>query len=62
MTWTWRPWRRKLVTPDESEQSQRALQEAPKLTARAVQATRDLIVVTSPNHLGERYHRALTGK
>lgn len=62
MSWTWRPWRRKLVSPEDRAQSHRAVEEAPRLAARAAAATRDLILVTGPNHLGERYHRALTGK
>jgi hypothetical protein len=55
------PWRRHLVSPDELRASHRAAQEAPEVRARALRAAAELVALTSPNHLGERYHRALTG-
>lgn len=59
--WTWTPWRRRLVAPADKAASKRAELVAPRLASRAREATADLVKLTSPNHFGERYHRALNG-
>lgn len=56
------PWKRRLVTDDEALESRQAVTQARRLRQEAAIATRQLLTVTAPNHLGERYHRALTGK